>query len=261
MRRFPIIPGILLIMIAAVPSPGDDGFTLEQAVTVALKNNPRVLSALKEAEASLGRRLQLEAIPDPEVLFSDEGLGLGRRSKVEGEKEISFGIQQSARISRKAGASKPGGKIRRAHCPARGRKGQARRGGRGQAGLLQDRPELQDGLLPGRDARPSRPVHRDGGRPVPGRRRPLPRRPPGPGRESAGAGEKNEVLEARNELRTDKVRLNILMGRRGDDPLELMTGLAFVPPVEDLAAVREEALRTRPSLKIAGLKLERATPA
>jgi cobalt-zinc-cadmium efflux system outer membrane protein len=37
-----------------------------------------------------------------------------------------------------------------------------------------------------------------------------------------------------------------------------MTGLAYVPPAGDLAAVREEALSTRPSLKIAGLKLERA---
>lgn len=52
----------------------------------------------------------------------------------------------------------------------------------------------------------------------------------------------NELLEARNELRTDKVRLNILIGRRGDEPLELTIGLAYVAPAGDLAAVRKEAL-------------------
>lgn len=52
----------------------------------------------------------------------------------------------------------------------------------------------------------------------------------------------NELLEARNELRTDKVRLNILIGRKGDKPLELTIGLAYVAPAGDLAAVRKEAL-------------------
>lgn len=255
MRRFPIIPGILLIMIAVVPSPGDDGFTLEQAVTVALKNNPGVLSALKEAEASLGRRLQLEAIPDPEVLFSDEGLGLGRRSKVEGEKEISFGIQQSLEFPGKRALRSRVGKygerialleVERAKLVVGAEVKRAYyktvlssktvSSLEGTLALL-DRfietaaARYQAGAVPYLDVLRAR-VEK--------------------------ARTQNELLEARNELRTDKVRLNILMGRRGDDPLELMTGLAFVPPAGDLAAVREEALSTRPSLKIAGLKLERA---
>ncbi len=255
MRRFSIIPGILLIMIAAVPSPGDDGFTLEQAVTVALKNNPGVLSALKEAEASLGRRLQLEAIPDPEVLFSDEGLGLGRRSKVEGEKEISFGIQQSLEFPGKRALRSRVGKygerialleVERAKLVVGAEVKRAYyktvlssktvSSLEGTLALLDRFIETaavryQAGAVPYLDVLRARV-------------------------EKARA--QNELLEARNELRTDKVRLNILMGRRGDDPLELMTGLAFVPPAGDLAAVREEALSTRPSLKIAGLKLERA---
>jgi len=255
MRRFSIIPGILLIMIAVVPSPGDDGFTLEQAVTVALKNNPGVLSALKEAEASLGRRLQLEAIPDPEVLFSDEGLGLGRRSKVEGEKEISFGIQQLLEFPGKRALRSRVGKygerialleVERAKLVVGAEVKRAYyktvlstktvSSLEGTLALL-DRfietaaARYQAGAVPYLDVLRARV-------------------------EKARA--QNELLEARNELRTDKVRLNILMGRRGDDSLELMTGLAFVPPVGDLAAVREEALSTRPSLKIAGLKLERA---
>jgi len=255
MRRFPIIPGILLIMIAVVPSSGDDGFTLEQAVTVALKNNPGVLSALKEAEASLGRRLQLEAIPDPEVLFSDEGLGLGRRSKAEGEKEISFGIQQLLEFPGKRALRSRVGKygerialleVERAKLVVGAEVKRAYyktvlstktvSSLEGTLALL-DRfietaaARYQAGAVPYLDVLRARV-------------------------EKARA--QNELLGARNELRTDKVRLNILMGRRGDDPLELMTGLAFVPPAGDLAAVREEALSTRPSLKIAGLKLERA---
>jgi cobalt-zinc-cadmium efflux system outer membrane protein len=242
-------------MIATVPSPGDDGFTLEQAVTIALKNNPGVLSALKEAEASLGRRLQLEAIPDPEVLFSDEGLGLGRRSKVEGEKEISFGIQQSLEFPGKRALRSRVGKygerialleVERAKLVVGAEVKRAYyktvlssktvSSLEGTLALL-DRfietaaARYQAGAVPYLDVLRARV-------------------------EKAQA--QNELLEARNELRTDKVRLNILMGRRGDDPLELMTGLAFVPPAGDLAAVREEALSTRPSLKIAGLKLERA---
>jgi cobalt-zinc-cadmium efflux system outer membrane protein len=242
-------------MIAAVPSPGDDGFTLEQAVTVALKNNPGVLSALKEAEASLGRRLQLEAIPDPEVLFSDEGLGLGRRSKVEGEKEISFGIQQSLEFPGKRALRSRVGKygerialleVERAKLVVGAEVKRAYyktvlssktvSSLEGTLALLDRFIETaavryQAGAVPYLDVLRARV-------------------------EKARA--QNELLEARNELRTDKVRLNILMGRRGDDPLELITGLAFVPPAGDLAAVREEALSTRPSLKIAGLKLERA---
>jgi cobalt-zinc-cadmium efflux system outer membrane protein len=242
-------------MIAVVPSPGDDGFTLEQAVTVALKNNPGVLSALKEAEASLGRRLQLEAIPDPEVLFSDEGLGLGRRSKVEGEKEISFGIQQSLEFPGKRALRSRVGKygerialleVERAKLVVGAEVKRAYyktvlssktvSSLEGTLALLDRFIETaavryQAGAVPYLDVLRARV-------------------------EKARA--QNELLEARNELRTDKVRLNILMGRRGDDPLELITGLAFVPPAGDLAAVREEALSTRPSLKIAGLKLERA---
>jgi len=255
MRRFPIIPGILLIMITVVPSPGDDGFTLEQAVTVALKNNPRVLSALKEAEASLGRRLQLEAIPDPEVLFSDEGLGFGRRSKVEGEKEISLGIQQSLEFPGKRALRSRVGKygerialleVERAKLVV----GAEVKRAYYKTVLSSKTVSSLEGTLALLDRFIETAAARYQAAAVPYldvlRARV----------EKARA--QNELLEGRNELRTDKVRLNILMGRRGDDPLELITGLAFVPPAGDLAGVREEALSTRPSLKIAGLKLERA---
>jgi len=255
MRRFMFVTGILWIMITAVPSPGDDRFTLEQAVAAALKSNPRVLSALKEAEASLGRKLQLEAIPDPEVLFSNEGLGLGHLSKVAGEKEMSFGIQQSLEFPGKRALRSRVGKygehialleVERAKLVVGA---EAKRtyyktvmssktisSLEGTLALF-DRfietatARYQAGTVPYLDVLRARV-------------------------EKARA--QNELLEARNDFRTDKVRLNILMGRRGDDPLELMTGLAYVPPAGDLAAIREEALSTRPSLKIAGLKLEQA---
>jgi cobalt-zinc-cadmium efflux system outer membrane protein len=242
-------------MIAVVPSPGDDGFTLEQAVTVALKNNPRVLSALKEAEASLGRRLQLEAIPDPEVLFSDEGLGFGRRLKVEGEKEISLGIQQSLEFPGKRALRSRVGKygerialleVERAKLVV----GAEVKRAYYKTVLSSKTVSSLEGTLALLDRFIETAAARYQAAAVPYldvlRARV----------EKARA--QNELLEGRNELRTDKVRLNILMGRRGDDPLELMTGLAFVPPAGDLAGVREEALSTRPSLKIAGLKLERA---
>jgi len=218
MRCLPIISGILFIMIAAVPSPGDDVFTLEQAIAAALKNNPRVLSALKEAEASLDRRLQLEAIPDPEVLFSDEGLGLGRRSKVGGEKEISFGVQQSFKFPGKRALRSRVGKygerialleVERAKFVVGAEVKQAyyktvlgAKTVSSQEGTLAllDRfietaaARYQAGAVPYLDVLRTRV-------------------------EKARA--QNELLEARNELRT---------------------GLAYVAPAGDLAAVRKEAL-------------------
>ncbi len=255
MRRLPTIPGIFLILIAAVPLPADDGFTLDQAVAIALKNNPRVLSALKEAEASLGRRLQLEAIPDPEIVFNDEGLGLGRRRDPGGEKEISFGIQQSLEFPGKRALRSQVGKygerialleieraklivgtaVKRAYYKTV-LSSKTVSSLEGTLALLDRFIEIaaaryQAGAVPYLDVLRAR-VER--------------------------ARAENELLEARNELRGDRTRLNLLMGRRGDDPLELLTGLSFAPPAGDLRAVQEAALRTRPSLKIAELKLERA---
>ncbi len=68
------------------------GLTLEDALSLALKNNPDILRVQKELDVSRGRRLQLEAIPNPEFVFSNEGLGKAGQNE---EKEISLGIQQT----------------------------------------------------------------------------------------------------------------------------------------------------------------------
>lgn len=91
MRKKIFILIALPILFLSFLFAGERGLTLEEAISTALKNNPDILLAQKEIEASQGRRLQLEARPNPELIFSDEGLG-GNSKK--GEKEISLGIEQ-----------------------------------------------------------------------------------------------------------------------------------------------------------------------
>jgi cobalt-zinc-cadmium efflux system outer membrane protein len=83
-----------LLMIGLVPLPhqaAEKGLSLEQAIAIALQNNPEILNAQKELDAARGRHWQLEALPNPEIVFSNEGMPL-KESK--GEKEISLGVQQ-----------------------------------------------------------------------------------------------------------------------------------------------------------------------
>ena len=86
---FPLLTLIPLLTVA-----GDAGLTLDGAIDLALKQNPEIQLAVKKLEEARGQRLQMEAVSNPEVVFSDEGLGLTKNSTGGMEKEISFGVQQ-----------------------------------------------------------------------------------------------------------------------------------------------------------------------
>ena len=88
---------ILLLSAYALPVVlGQDGLTLERAVSMALRQNPDIAAVEKELARSQGKRLQMEAIPDPEIAFSEEGIAFSKTGKAaSGEREISFGIQQN----------------------------------------------------------------------------------------------------------------------------------------------------------------------
>jgi len=90
-KRILILVAFLSLTISSVCAE-ERGLTLEDALSLALKNSPEILRAQREIDASRGRRLQLEAIPNPEFVFSDEGLG---KSAGHEEKEISLGIGQT----------------------------------------------------------------------------------------------------------------------------------------------------------------------
>ncbi|MEW5901672.1 MAG: TolC family protein [Acidobacteriota bacterium] len=65
--------------------------TLDEAVSSALKNHPQILRAQKEIEAAQARTLQLGAIPNPELVFSNEGIPFRSAG---GERELSLGLRQ-----------------------------------------------------------------------------------------------------------------------------------------------------------------------
>jgi len=71
--------------------PGEKTLSLEEAIALALKHNPDILMAQKELEAARGRRLELGALPDPNLIFSQEGLSA---SPEKGEQEITLGVEQ-----------------------------------------------------------------------------------------------------------------------------------------------------------------------
>jgi cobalt-zinc-cadmium efflux system outer membrane protein len=88
-------PFILWLLLAAgfVPglAAGDRAITIDDAVDRALSRHPAVLRAQKDVDAARGRRLQLEAVPNPELSFEAAGLPLWNSR---GEKEFSLGVRQ-----------------------------------------------------------------------------------------------------------------------------------------------------------------------
>jgi outer membrane protein, heavy metal efflux system len=63
--------------------------TLEETVDYALAHNPEILRAQIEVNAAAGRRLQQSGYALPELVFRDEGLG-----DDPGGREVSFGVEQ-----------------------------------------------------------------------------------------------------------------------------------------------------------------------
>jgi cobalt-zinc-cadmium efflux system outer membrane protein len=246
--------GILFLIAMSGLAPGlsargEEPLTLDRALAVALERNPRILAAEQEVAASKGRTLRLKAYPDPSLSFSDEGLSFRRRGA--GEKEYSFGVEQSFEF--------PGKRA------LRGRIG----------GLGEERAALElerTRLLVGAD------VKRAYFRAV------LSRRTAGAlegssalvdrllenlaARQRAGAASSSDILRARVEkarLRNQTIEeakegaaavseLNLLLGRNGDAPADLATDLAYVPLDADVAALRTAALASRPSLRIAAAR-------
>jgi cobalt-zinc-cadmium efflux system outer membrane protein len=68
-----------------------------------LKSNPEILRSEKEIEAARARTLQLGALPNPELFFSNEGIHLwsGR-----GDRELSLGLRQRIEFPGKRGLRK-----------------------------------------------------------------------------------------------------------------------------------------------------------
>jgi cobalt-zinc-cadmium efflux system outer membrane protein len=83
---------VFLFLIYGAPlTAADAPLTLDQAVSRALERNPNILRARTELEAAKWRRLQAGSFPNPDLVFSQEGISAAGG---EGEKEVSLGIEQ-----------------------------------------------------------------------------------------------------------------------------------------------------------------------
>lgn len=242
---------IILILFASTISPlgasGEEGLTLEQAVTIALQRNPEILLAQKDMVTATAKRLQMEAISDPDIVFRDEGLSLKKNaSKGEG-KEYSFGIEQ--------GLEFPG---------KRALRGEIGRFGEDLAALALDKARL---LLSARVKKAyykavlSRRTleslenasslldqfienilvkYRTGGASYSDVLRAKVEK----------ARIRNQIIAEQKEGATARAELNLLLGRKGDEFMLLTTDLAYLPLDKDLPTLKDEARTTSPTLKI-----------
>lgn len=85
------------ILVSALPAE-ERSITLEEAIALALDRHPAVILAHQGIDAARGRRMQLEAVPNPELTFEAVGLPLWNSS---GEKEFSVGFSQMIEHPRK----------------------------------------------------------------------------------------------------------------------------------------------------------------
>jgi cobalt-zinc-cadmium efflux system outer membrane protein len=242
---------IILILFASTISfldaSGEEGLTLEQAVKIALQRNPEILLAQKAMVTATAKRLQMEAISDPDIVFRDEGLSL-KKNASEGEgKEYSFGIEQ--------GLEFPG---------KRALRGEIGRFGEDLAALALDKARL---LLSARVKKAyykavlSRRTleslenasslldqfienilvkYRTGGASYSDVLRAKVEK----------ARIRNQIIAEQKEGATVRAELNLLLGRKGDEFMLLMTDLAYLPLDKDLPTLKDEARTTSPTLKI-----------
>jgi len=235
---------------------GQDGLTLEQAVSLALRQNPEIAVVEKELARSQGKRLQMEAIPDPEIVFSDEGIAFSKTGKAAaGEKEVSFGIQQNLEFPGKRSLR---GKI--------GRYGediasldleQIRMIIRARVKKAYYKAKLTERTIAALEKTSSLLDHLIEIITI---------------RYQAGATGyrdfrrakveqtrlQSRVLEQRIVKTENSAELNLLLGRNGDEPLNLLTDIVYAPFDKSLPQLKDEALLSRPALKIMGLRLDQA---
>jgi len=249
---------VYLLMIGLFLSPclakGEESLTLERAIEMAMRQNPEILAAKKELDLSSGKRLQMEAVADPEIVFSSEGMPIGK-SGGSGEREISFGIQQYLEFPKKRSLRGKIGSYQEEIARLELERTMIRIKARVKrayykavlsqktiAALESSSRQLDEfiemasikyqlGAVPYLDVLRAR-VEK--------------------------ARMQNQLIEARKEWKLDKSSLNLLLGRRGEEGLSLLTDISYLPFDKELTEVKEQAKETKPSLSIAALRLEQA---
>lgn len=246
------------LIVSSVLVAQDGDLTLERALATALAQNPEVLAARTEAEAARGRTFQLKAWPEPQVLLSLEGLPLPGLKQEGDETEVSLDVEQVLEFPGKRSLRAEIGrygeslaavelerielivsvKVKKAYWKAVFARSAAQaldKSSRQLDVLLDDlQVKYGSGAAAYADILRTR---------------------------AEKARLRNQILEQQKEQRAAGLELNELLARPADEPVELLTGLAYVPLGIDMNAIWEGARMSRPSFKIAAIRKDRAAAA
>ncbi len=246
---------VFFILFASILFPpcvfSEERLTLEQAIDIALTQNPEIIAAQKGLIVSQGKRLQMQALADPSLVFSNEGMNFRKKADSQGETEVSLGVEQFLEF--------PG---KRALRRAIGRLGEE------QAALELDRIRMLVGArvkrLYYRAVLFMRTVesleyssflldefienilikYRTGTASYSDVLRARVEK----------ARLRNQIITEQKEWRVASAELNLLLGRKGDESLRLSTDIAYFPLSKDLSLLKDEARISSPTLKIAALR-------
>lgn len=243
----------LLVFALAALAFGEESraLSLDEALGRALSRNPGVLQAQKEVDAARGRRLQLEAVPNPELSFEAASLPLWNDK---GGEEFSLGVRQLIEFPGKRGLRREIGRsgegqaalgLERARNVVRGRVERAyflaahsRKRLDGLASILDTLKVYAE--LAGERYKSGQVPYLDILR---GRLETL--------------RLQNEIVEARRELKEKTAALELLMGEPEYEPLEFSTDMIFTPLGRSLDELKSAALAGS-ALKLASARREQA---
>jgi len=247
------ITAFILFLALSALAFGEEGRTLAlpDAVARALDSHPAVLKARKELDAARGRRLQLEAVPNPELSFEAAGLPLWTSKS---EKEFTLGVRQRLEYPGKRSLRREIGRsgeeqaalgLERIRNVIRGRTEEAYFRAAYAAKRLADLESVLTTLKEYSDLAAER--FKSGQVPyldvIRGRLETL--------------RVQNEIVEARRELKAKTLDLGLLMGETSYEPVEFSTGIDFTPIAQDWERLKAATLAGS-SLRLTGAKRKEA---
>lgn len=251
MRDLVILALLFLIILPGSLGGAADELTLEQAIDLALKNNPDIIAAQKGLIISQGKRLQMQALADPSLVFSNEGMNFRKKADGQGETEVSLGVEQflefpGKRALREAigqlGEEQAALELYRIRLLVRAR---VKRSYYRTVLFKRTVESLENSsLLLDQFIENIRIKYRT---------------------ETASYSDvlrakvekarlRNQIITEQKEWRVANAELNLLLGRKGDESMLLTTDLAYLPLDKDLPTLMDEARTSSPTLKIAASK-------
>jgi len=237
----------IMFLIVSLNLFAKEKLTIDDAISMAMNFNPEIKKFSENLRGAEGRRMQLEAYPNPEIVFGREGLSTKRI----GESETSLGFFQTIEIPGKRKIRKEIGeteediarmeldRIKRI-VVAKVKKTYFR------AVFNQEKIKLLEGMEENlKDYIEGATLKYKAGEVsfsdvLRGRIELL--------------NLKNEILETKKELREDLKELEKIIGKKLYGEIELLTNLEFIPFEKDLNEILE-GLYSLPSIRIEGLKL------